>query len=126
MNRIWLGIGLLVVFLAFGLWSSFAVDAVYEPITQQLEEASAAALAGDLPGGAALAKEAQDSWHRYWRKTASLSNHAPMDEIDALFLRLQAFADAGNAPDFAANCAQLSALVDACAEAHRLTWWNLL
>lgn len=126
MNRIWLGVGLLVVFFAFGLWSAFAVDAIYEPITQQLEAASAAALAGDLSGGAALAREAQAIWHRYWRKTASLSNHAPMDEIDALFLRLETFAKAGSTADFAANCAQLSGLVEACAEAHRLTWWNLL
>ena len=125
MKRGWLGLGILLVFLALGLWSSRTVERIYTPLTRQLEEASAVALSGDLERGMHLAQAARDTWHAYWRKTAALSNHAPMDEIDALFSRTVIFAQAGNRTDFAAHCAQLSALVEACAEAHRLTWWNL-
>lgn len=126
MKRGWLGVGILVFFVVFGLWSTCAVDSIYAPIAAQLKDAADLALSGDLDAGAALAKEAQQSWHHYWRKTAALSNHQPMDEIDALFSQLEVFADCGSKNHFAAGCVQLSALVDACAEAHRLTWWNLL
>ena len=126
MKRGWLGFVILLVFLAFGFWSSQTVDKIYLPITKQLEQAADLALSGNLDSGASLAADAEATWHHYWRKTASLSNHAPMDEIDALFSRLQTFAKAGSRTEFAANCAQLSSLVEACAEAHRLTWWNLL
>jgi len=49
-----------------------------------------------------------------------------MDEIDSLFAQLEVFRQAGLWGDFSACCRRLSRLIEAMAEAHSLTWWNLL
>lgn len=126
MRRFWIGVGLLVVFFAIGLWVCAATDAVHLPISEDLQQASEQALAGDLSGGIASAQHAKKLWQSHWNSTAAVADHAPMDEIDSLFAQLEAYAAAGAAEDFAASCARTALLVEAVAEAHRPAWWNFL
>ena len=126
MKRIWLGIGALVVFFVLGLWCSHAMDKLHTSLAQKLEQAAEAALAGDLQTGVTLAQEAKNSWEAHWHQTAALADHTPMDEIDSLFAQLESYAQAGQISEFAAHCSRLSTLVAATAEAHALSWWNLL
>lgn len=126
MARFWIGVALLGVFLGLGIWVTVAMDQVHEPISQALEEAAEQALAGDLEGGAALARQAKADWQEYWKGTASVADHGSMDEIDGIFGQLEAYAQAGRQVDFAAYCARLSRLVHAIGEAHGFNWWNLL
>ena len=126
MGRFWLGIGILALFLIWGLWVGCAMDNVHQTIAQTLDDAAAQCLDGDLPGGMELAQEAQQLWQNKWHGTAAVADHEPMDEIDGLFAQLEVYGKAGLAADFATYCARLSRLVSAMGEAHSFTWWNLL
>ncbi len=126
MRRFWFGVGVLVVFLAIGLWVCAATDDMTLPVSDYLQQAAEQALSGDLSGGIASAQRAKSLWQAHWNSTAAVADHAPMDEIDSLFAQLQAYATAGAAEDFAASCARTALLVEAVAEAHRPTWWNFL
>lgn len=126
MGRAWLGVGLLVLFLVLGLWISFSMGGVHQQIAQKLEQAAEQGLSGDLEEGIALARQACSDWEKHWHGTASVADHAPMDEIDGLFAQLEIYGKAGQRADFAAFCSRLSRLVAAVGEAHGLSWWNLL
>lgn len=126
MGRFWLGIGLLVLFLVLGLWVSSSMGNVHQAIAQTLDEAAAQTLEGNLEEGLALAQQAYADWDAHWHGTASVADHAPMDEVDSLFGQLMIYGQADQPADFAAYCSRLAKLVSAVGEAHGLTWWNLL
>lgn len=126
MGRFWLGIGILVLFLVLGLWVAHTMDDVHLAIGQMLDQAAEQSLDGDLEAGFLLAQQARSHWQAHWHGTASVADHAPMDEIDGLFAQLDAYRQSERPSDFAAYCARLSALIVAVGEAHSLTWWNLL
>lgn len=126
MKRGIFGLGILLVFLGLGLWGSYAMSRFHEPVADALEQAAQTALAGDLELAVQDAKAAQAKWERRWNQVAVLADHTPMDEIDAMFARLEIYGQSGNAADFAAHCNQLATLISATAEAHELSWWNLL
>ena len=126
MGRLWLGLGILAVFLGLGLYVGAAAEGTHQQISGVLEQAAQEALAGDLEAGVALAQQAHHRWQKNWHSTAAVADHAPMDEIDGIFNQAFAFAESGRAGDFAACCARLSGLVAAVGEAHSLSWWNLL
>ena len=126
MGRFWLGVGILVIFLAGGLWVSHTMDDVHQSIGSTLDAAAEYALDGDLESGFSLAQQARSNWQANWNWVATVADHEPMDEIDGLFSQLDAYRQSQRSIDFAACCARLSALVVAVGEAHSLTWWNLL
>ncbi len=126
MRRFLLGAGLLALLLALGLWISFSMNRLHRTISQTLTEAAQLTLSGELDAGHDLAQGAQQVWDSHWHSTASVADHAPMDEIDGLFAQLETYAQAGQTAAFAANCTRLATLIEAVGEAHSLTWWNLL
>lgn len=126
MGRFWVGVGLLVLFLALGVWVACTMDDVHQNIAQTLDQASAQTVSGNLDAGQALVRQARSDWEAHWNRTASVADHAPMDEIDALFAQLEVYGQTGQAGNFAAYCAHLAKLVAAVGEAHSLTWWNLM
>ena len=126
MKRIWLGLGLLALFLALGLWSAYSAGKLHIPLAHDLEKAATSALSGDLTSGETLAKKAKELWEKQWHRSAILADHTPMDEIDGLFARLEVYTKTKNAEAFAAYCQQLAKLITATAEAHSFTWWNIL
>lgn len=126
MSRFWLGIGLLVLFLVLGLWIGNTTNNANQTVAQTLDQAAAQTLQGDPETGVALAKQAHSQWDDSWHGTASVADHAPMDEIDGLFAQLEMYGETKQYADFAAYCARLAKLVTAVGEAHVLNWWNLL
>lgn len=126
MGRLWLGIGILVLFLVLGLWISCCMDSVHLNIANTLETAAEQALSGDLATAAKTAETAKIAWESHWHSSAAVADHAPMDEIDGLLAQLECYSRANQPGDFAACCTRLQLLVEAMSEAHRLTWWNLL
>ena len=124
-RRFWYGIGILLVFLALGLWAAMGMENMHRPVTGQLEQAAQMAIGGDLSTGAALAERAERIWQRGRGLTAALADHAPMEEIDSLFAQAKSYALSGLAEDFAAVCSRIAKLVAAIGEAHGLTWQNL-
>lgn len=126
MGRFVFGVGLLLAMLCLGLVVMFAMDRVNEPVSQLLEDAAQAALAGDLEQGIRLAEQARKTWDNRWHTVASFADHSPMDEIDSLFAQMEVYGQTENPEDFASHCTRLSMLVAAVGEAHSLNWWNLL
>lgn len=126
MARGWLGVGILAVFLVLGLVLSTAADNAHMPTGALLEQAAEKTLAGDFAGGIALGLEARARWQRQWKGTAAIADHSPMDDVDALFAEMEVYARSGEPPHFAACCKELSQRLEAIADAHRLSWWNVL
>lgn len=126
MKRLWFGVGLLAVMLGLGLFSSWSMEKLQNPVSEALEQAAETALTGDFQEARQQAENAFSLWEKNWPATAAMADHEPMDEIDGLFAKLDSYAEAENRQEFAACCAQIGALVEAVADAHGLNWWNLL
>ncbi len=126
MKRLWIGVFFLVALLLLTVAGSLAMDAIHDPISNQLREAADAAQAQDWARADALMQQAHGRWSRYWALTASFADHNPMDDIDALFAELEVFRAQRETVHFAAICAHLSELARAMEESHNLSWWNLL
>lgn len=126
MRRVYFGAALLVILLGLGLVISWGMDRLQLPLTKTLEQAAEEALEGSFSQGIALGEEAKTKWQRQWNITASLADHAPMDEIDGLFSQLMVYGSQEEKTHYAACCRELASLIRAVAEAHHLSWWNLL
>ena len=126
MNRLWLGLGILVVALAVGLGVTWGLGQVQEPISRDLSQAAVCARQENWPQAVALADQARERWERHWHFGASVTDHEPMEEIDALFAELEVWQERRDPEEFGSRCARLSRLTMAIADAHRFRWWNLL
>lgn len=126
MGKLWLGAGLLVALLVLGLWTTAFADNLHRPVSELLEQASQISLQDQWQKGVSMALEAKADWDKNWHVVASATDHAPMDEIDGLFAKMEIFVKTQNREAFAACCAQLSRLIHAVAEAHSPAWWNFL
>ena len=126
MKRIWIGIGLLVALLVGGIWVAESMEDCYLPGAEDLRRASELALEEDWSRAEALTKRARDKWEKKWRVTASFADHEPMDEIDATFAELKAYAKARDRVAYSGTCAHLAELMEAMGQAHSFCWWNLL
>ena len=126
MKRIWIGIILLVVLLGAGLWISGFMQEAHGPVSRDVKLAGQLALEGQWDAARAFAKRGQDQWEEKWPVTAAIADHEPMDEIDALFAQLEAYAGAEDPVAYSALCAHLGSLLEALSQSHNCKWWNLM
>lgn len=125
-RRFYLGLGILVLFLGLGLFVSFGLARIHEPVSETFSRAAREALDGNLSEGISLARQAESRWQKYQKATASVADHTPMDEIESLLAEMKVFAEAEDGTHFAACCAQLSRMVQSVADAHDPGWENIL
>lgn len=126
MKRMYIGIGLLAVLLGAGILLTALFTALHDPISDTLEQAQAAAQAGDWAAAQALTDQARSAWGQSRFFTAAVADHEPMEEMEAMFSRLAALAQLRQSDEFTSDCAQLAHMAKAMADSQRLTWWNLL
>ena len=126
MGRFLLGISILFVLLILCFSVMLYAQSSQEPICLALEEAARLALNGNTDTSLQLVQQAQQQWQQQWHATAAFSQHEPMDEIDSLFSQLVAYGQGGYGVHMAAMCGRLSELIDAIADAQKLSWWNFL
>ena len=126
MKRLYIGAALLAVMLAAGICLTAIFNSIHEPLSAQLQEAQAAAVAGDWEKAADLTARSREKWEKYRHFTAAVADHEPLEEMDSLFARLEVLCQLREEDEFAADCAQLARLADAMAESQRINWWNLL
>ncbi len=126
MKRLWLGIGLLGLLLILGLLLQAAVSGIYVPLSNTLEQASEAALEENWQQASLWADNAARQWEKHRRITAAFADHTPMDEVDMLFAEMRVYERERDGAHFAACCNQLAEMARAIADAHSLSWWNLL
>ena len=126
MMRGWLGTGILVIFLILGLLFGGIMHNAHKPTGELLEQAAEKALSGAFDEAVTLGMQAKHRWEKQWNGTATLADHNPMDDMDGLFAELEVYARTEEIPHFAACCKELAKRVEAVAEAHRFSWWNIL
>lgn len=126
MKRGWLGVILLIVLLIAGVLIQLGMDSLHGRNAQRLEQAAAASLEENWEQAETLALQAREGWLSGYRMTASVADHAPMDEIDRLYAELLVYLRQRETVHFAATCAQLARLTQAMGEAHRFSLGNLL
>lgn len=120
--KFYLGLGLLVAALLGCLWIGQAVERSFDSVNQHIQ----AATTENLSDGVAALKQGKKVWDKLKNGLASISNHAPMDEIDGLFAKAITYGEKGLGEDFLALCQQLKLSLQSLVSDHRLTWWNLL
>ena len=126
MKRSWIGLGLLLVLLAVSLLATWAMGQIHEPIAVLLQQAAERTMLGDWDSADRFFQSAREGWDSHAHLRASLADHSPVEEIDALFAQLSVYCAAREEVAFSAGCMELSEKVTAVGEAHGLVWWNIL
>lgn len=126
MKRLWLGVGILVGLLLLGFLTTWFMVWIHEPLGAELAKAEELARTGDWEEAVKVAHQARQRWEHYRSISAAVTDHAPMEQIDALFLELETYIQQREQVHFCAVCAQLSGWVEAVADAQRITWWSVL
>lgn len=119
-SKFYIGLGLLVFLLIFGLFVGFFVQKQQQSVKNIVIAAQDAA---DLREGVRLISQAQERWRQGWKGIASVSHHVTMEEIDRIFAQLSVCSDD---KEFLLRSAELCSLLDALTNDHIFTWWNLL
>ncbi len=126
MKRMWIGIGLLAVVLIGGVWSGKRMMNTHLPCAEDLEHAAACAMAEDWGSAGALAEKARDTWQQNRKISASVTDHEPMDEIDAIFEELEVYRAREETAAYSAGCMYLAEQLRDLGNSFRLSWWNIL
>lgn len=126
MKRLWLGIGILAVLLVVGITATVSMENICQPLTEALNEAAEAVQTGQWEQALELSETAHARWQHWRGISAAITNHEPMEEVDALFDTLKIYARQRDVVRFADCCAQLAALTDAISESQAIYWWNVL
>ena len=126
MGRGWFGLAILIVFLILGFVTAGVMDNAHLPTESLLAQAAEKTLSGNFEEAVALGQQAKNRWDKHWNGTATVADHSPMDDVDALFAEIEIYAATEEKPHFAAVCKELSQRIQAMAGAHRFSWWNIL
>lgn len=126
MRRFWIGVGLLLGMLVLGIFVTESMAGIHEPIGKTLLEAGDLAFEEDWAGADAAFLQARGLWEQYREVTAVVTDHTPMEQIDAMFRRLEVYRQQRQADYFRSGCAELSACVEAVADAQAVNWWSIL
>jgi hypothetical protein len=126
MKKFVIGISVLSLLLIAGLLAAKLTEEMYRPMISLLEEAADDALAGNFENAKQQAVKAKKLWDKRKKATATVADHTPMEEIDHLFAEVTVYANAGEVPHFAADCAQLAEMIQNMSDAHAPNLWNLL
>ena len=126
MKRLWIGVVLLIALLGIGIGTTFFAVHTHRNISQNLKEASEAALRGKWEEACTLSLDAKNQWESMRHGTAAIADHEPMEEIDDLFSQMEIYLLTRQQIPFSACCASLSVLTNAIGESHAINWWSLL
>ncbi len=126
MRRLHLGLGLLAALLATGIWLTSVFVRLHEPVSGTLEQAQEAVWEGDWEKASMLTHRVHQDWKNTREFIAAVADHEPLEEMDAMFYRLEAECRLRQADEFAADCAELARLANAMAESQKIVWWNFL
>ena len=126
MRRIWIGIILLALLLGAGFWVSGFMKNAHLPVARDVRLAGELALEEEWGPAQAYAKRGEALWKEKRPVIAAISDHEPMDEIDALFAQLKVYANRKEEIAYGATCAHLASLLEALGQSHNCNWWNLM
>ena len=122
MKRFWVGVAITALLLGLGITVTVGMHRICLPISQALEQA---AHAEDWASALALSRRARADWERWQQLSAAVTDHEPMEEIDALYHALEIYAKHEDVLRFSEACAQLSSMTEAIAESQSVNWWHI-
>lgn len=125
-GRFWIGVVLLVLLLSAGLFISGTLTDSQQQLQALVEEAKSLAHQGNMTAAEQAAQNAYALWRSRCHLLAAIADHEPLDSAEADFQALLAFGKEKDTEEFSASCARLAAGIEAIAQAHELTWWNIL
>ncbi len=125
MKRLWLGVSLLLLFLVAGIAITISFHRIHAPMAQSLENAAQQALSGQWEEALQSAGDARQRWEKYRHFGAAVADHAPLEEMDALFSQLEVYQALAWQGEFAALCRQLACMAEAMDESQSLAWWTI-
>ena len=125
MTRLWIGVGLMVILLFGGIALWLGIVPFHENLAKELDTAAELAVAGNWEQAQNTAFSARDRWQRHQNRIAAVTDHEPMEQMEALFQKLSML-DSDRAVDFACICVQLAQTAQAIGETQALKWWGIL
>lgn len=125
MTRLWIGVGLLLILLLGGIALWLGISPFHNRLAETLDQASLLAVEGNWAQARSAAFSARDQWLQYKDSFAAVTDHEPMEQMDALFRELSLL-DADRAVDFSCVCVQLAGVCRAIGETQSLKWWGIL
>ena len=126
MNRLWIGIGVLVLLLAMGV--SFLVVSLnfHEDFSHNLKAAGRSAMAGNWADAEKKLAHSKEKWQAYQQFWAASTDHEPVEQVQQLFSQVELFQIRRMDVEFASACYALAELSEVINEAHNLRWWSVL
>ena len=126
MKRTWIGIALLSVLFAGGLWLGEHMEKTLLPGAADLEKAAQLALTEEWDKAEALLTRTQKNWQKNRPVTASVADHEPMEDIESMLEELEIYAKLRDTASFSAGCMFLSKQMEALAKSHSFSLPHLL
>lgn len=126
MNRLWIGVGLLIILLGIGLGLLWGSHAFFTDFSKTLEQAGAFALSGNWQAAGQKVAQCKAQWDRFHDFWSSFTDHEPMEQMENLFSQLELYQIQQSEVDFSAVCRSLSHMARAIEESHSLRWWGVL
>lgn len=125
MTRLWIGVGLMLVLLLGGIALWVGIVPFHENLASSLDDAAQLAIGGQWEQAQKAAFAARDRWQKHQNGIAAVTDHEPMEQMEALFRELSLLG-ASQAVDFACICVQLAQTAHAIGETQSLKWWGVL
>ena len=125
MKRMWIGVGLLVAVLIVGIWTANRMEEIHQEIAKDLERAAQSAMEGDWDMAGALFARAEKTWEKKRMFASVFSDHAPIEDAEALFAQIRILSQAENGESFATACACLASQLMAIGESQSFNLRNL-
>ena len=126
MSRLWIGIALLVILPVAGIGILWGNVAFFGSLSQEVADCETAALSENWTLTAQKTDACREKWEKYSHFWASVTDHAPIEQVNALFSQLKLYEQRQETVEFAACCRALAAELEAIRESHSLTWWSIL
>jgi len=126
MNRLWIGVGLLLVILAVGFGFLWGSQRFYGELGDNLEQAGQLALEGNWTAATEKTRQSRQAWSRHHHFWSAFTDHEPIEDVQNLLSQLELYAQQRLSVDFAGVCFRLSHLAEAINESHHLKWWSIL
>ena len=126
MNKLWIGIGLLIFLLVLGIGLLWGSSVFFGDFSESMEEAGDMALAGNWFASGQKMEQTQKKWERYCHFWASFTDHEPVEQVQVLFAQLELYQKQQLQTEFASACRALSHVAQAIQETHGLKWWSVL
>ena len=125
MTRLWIGVGLLLALLLGGVALWLGLVPFHEDLAENLDTAAKLAMEGNWEQAQKTALAARDRWLDYQDGIAAVTDHEPMEQMQALFREL-CLLEASQATEFACVRVHLAEFSRAIGETQSLKWWGIL